>query len=73
MRDGIVMDLKVDETLTLAVNDTVRLDVPVEGGVERVAITLEHKSGQVARLRIRAADSITIKRPSRREFASQTG
>lgn len=63
MRDGVVMDVRVDETLTLEVNETLRLDLPTSQGVQRVAITLEHKSGKVARLRIRAADSVTIKRP----------
>lgn len=58
------MDVRVDET--------VRLDVPKPGGgVERVAITLEHKSGKVARLRIRAADNVTIDRPDKRRELAQ--
>lgn len=73
MRDGVVMDVRVDETLTIMVNDTVRLDVPTAHGIERVAITLEHKSGKVARLRIRAADSVTIKRPAIRELTQEQG
>ncbi len=61
-RDGVAVDVRVLET--------VHLEVPGANGVQRVAITVEQKSGQLARLRIRAGDSVTIKRPQRKEPAA---
>jgi hypothetical protein len=61
-RDGVAMDVRVQETL--------RLEVPGPNGPETVAITVEHKSGQVARLRIRAPDKVRIVRRHRAEPAA---
>lgn len=58
-RDGVSVDVRVTETL--------HIEVPGEHGPERVSITVESKSGQLARLRVRASDSVTIKRPGRKE------
>ncbi|WP_397536295.1 hypothetical protein [Roseateles sp.] len=58
-RDGVSVDVRVTETL--------QLEVPGVHGPERVSITVEHKSGQLARLRVRAGDNVTIKRPARKE------
>lgn len=55
-RDGWAIDVRVTETMLI--------DVPrADGAVERVAITLEHKSGQVARLRVRAKADVRIRPP----------
>lgn len=50
--DGIVTDIRVAETL--------RVEVPSPEGPRLVTITLEHKSGQVARLRVRAPDDVVV-------------
>lgn len=60
-RDGVSVDVRVQETL--------RLEVPRAGGFDLVAITVEHKSGKVARLRICAPDEVRIRRPKSREPA----
>lgn len=53
---GVKVDVRVTETL--------RLEVPgQDGSTSTVAITVEHKSGQVARLRITAPLAIRIKHP----------
>lgn len=65
-RDGAVGDLKVDETLNLTFGETVELDVVQAGKVERVAITLEEKSGRVARLRVRAARDVVLHWPTKK-------
>lgn len=54
-RDGWSIDVRVTETMLI--------EVARPDGVERVSITLEHKSGQIARLRVRAGDAVTIKPP----------
>ena len=54
-RDGWSIDVRVTETMLI--------EVPRDGGTERVSITLEHKSGQVARLRVRAKDGVKIRPP----------
>lgn len=59
-RAGVIVDVRVEERL--------RIDVPTENGIETVTISLEHKSGQVARLRIQAAEPVTIRPPRRREL-----
>lgn len=64
-RDGVAMDVRVLETVHLEVPGT-------NGAHQRIAITVESKSGQVARLRIRAGDSVTIKRPGRQEIPAAT-
>lgn len=54
-RDGWSIDVRVTETMLI--------EVPRDGGIERVSITLEQKSGQVARLRVRAKDGVKIRPP----------
>jgi hypothetical protein len=54
-RDGWAIDVRVAETM--------HIEVPGPDGMERVAITLEHKSGQRARLRVRAKEGVRIKPP----------
>lgn len=62
-RDGVAMDVRVRETLHLDVNGA------AGAPQQRIEITVEEKSGQVARLRIRAGDDVRIVRPQRRELA----
>lgn len=51
----------------VSVGDTLQLTMPGPDSRPVVAqITVEKKSGQVARLRIRAADAVAIKVPPRR-------
>jgi hypothetical protein len=57
---GVQMDVRVRETLHLDVDGAA-------GAPQRIEITVEEKSGQVARLRILAADTVRIIRPRRRE------
>jgi hypothetical protein len=57
---GVAMDVRVHET--------VRLELTSADGTETVAITLERKDGQVARLRIQAPQAVRICKPARREF-----
>lgn len=55
-RDGWAIDVRVAETMLI--------EVPAaDGGAERVSITLEHKSGQIARLRVRAKEGVRIRPP----------
>lgn len=61
-RDGVTTDVRVRETLHLDVDGA-------DGAPQRIAITLEEKSGQIARLRIQAGDSVRIVRPAKRELA----
>jgi hypothetical protein len=54
-RNGIAVDLAVDERIVLV--------VPVDN-VE-ITLTLEHKSGQKARIRVHAPSDVRIGRPDR--------
>lgn len=55
-RDGWSIDVRVTETMLI--------EVPRDGGgIERVSITLESKSGQMARLRVRAKEGVKIRPP----------
>ena len=54
-RDGWAIDVRVAETMLI--------EVPRADGMERVFITLEHKSGQIARLRVRAKEGVRIRPP----------
>lgn len=54
-RDGWAIDVRVAETMLI--------EVPRADGMERVSITLEHKSGQIARLRVRAKEGVRIRPP----------
>lgn len=56
-RNGVAIDVRVEESL--------HLELPRDDGIgfERVTITVEHKSGQVARLRIKAGDVVRIRHP----------
>ncbi len=61
-RDGIVTDLRVAETL--------QMEVPSpDGTLKRVTVTLEQKSGQVARLRVRAPADVVLVRPASKKMA----
>lgn len=60
----IVVEVRTEERL--------RIDVPTSTGIETVTIMLEHKSGQVARLRIQAAEPVTI-HPPRRNLPAAVG
>lgn len=59
-RKGVLVDVRVDDRL--------RIEVPVADGTEVVTIELEHKSGQMARLRVQANESVRIHLPKRREL-----
>ncbi len=60
---GVSMDVRVRETL--------HLDVDGADGLppQRIEVTVEEKSGQVARLRIRAGENVRILKPLKRELA----
>lgn len=58
-RDGIVTDLRVAETLRVA--------VPSPDGTRTITVTLEHKSGQVARLRVKAPEDVVLTRPGQQK------
>lgn len=66
-RGGVAVDVRVDETLHLEV-----LDILNNGKTERIAITVEHKSGGVARMRVNASRNVRITPPRlvREEVAS---
>ena len=51
-------------TVDVRVRETMLIDVPrVDGTVDQVAITLEHKSGQMARLRVQVPEGISVRPP----------
>ena len=55
--------------MEMRARETVRIDVPsMMGNIESITITLEHKTGQVARLRICASDLVAIMPPREKEF-----
>ena len=59
--DGIVTDLRVAETL--------QLEVPsADGACRTVTVTLEAKSGQMARLRVQAPNDVVLRRPAQRKL-----
>lgn len=58
-RGGFSVDLGVDTSVALVIrNPSQSVDT------QEITITLEHKSGQKARLRIKAPESVRIVRPA---------
>jgi len=53
--------------IDVRVADTLRLEVPTQSGTEVVTLTVEHKSGQFARLRVNAPASVRVQHSRRRE------
>lgn len=64
MRERLLIDV--------AVGDTVQFTLPshnADMAPQEVHVTVEKKSGQVARLRIRAAESVAIRPPQKKRLA----
>ncbi|MBA3622868.1 MAG: hypothetical protein H0W48_00055 [Methylibium sp.] len=56
-RRNVVMEIRADESL--------HIEVPQTEGAQRITLTLEHKSGHRARLRITAPDDVLINRANK--------
>lgn len=62
-RKGLVINMRVGESIPLdmAPNDSISVDPSVD--IRKLRITLEHKQGQIARLRLEASPSVKVGKP----------
>lgn len=65
MRERLLIDVAVGETL--------HVSVPGDKGAHNVSVTVEKKSGQVARLRIVAHEAVEIRTPPKRQRVAVPG
>lgn len=61
-RGGMLVDLKVGESLTLDLSIGQSLQLLAGVDIRKVRLTLEAKHGQVARVRVQADESIKVER-----------
>ena len=62
-RPGMLVDLKVGDSLVLDMNQDASILLVPGVDIRKVRLTLESKTGQVARVRVQADESIKVQRP----------
>lgn len=62
-RPGMLVDLKVGDSLVLDMNQDATILLVPGVDIRKVRLTLESKTGQVARVRVQADESIKVQRP----------
>lgn len=62
-RPGMVVDLKVGDSLMLDMTQDASILLLPGIDIRKVRLTLESKTGQVARVRVQADESIKVQRP----------
>lgn len=62
-RPGMLVDLKVGDSLVLDMKQDATILLAPGVDIRKVRLTLESKTGQVARVRVQADESVRVQRP----------